>query len=228
MNFVNAEVCKIAVNTFVTTKISYANMLAELCDHLEGADVDVDLGRARSRHAASARNISTAALPTAGPASRATTRRLRLSARSLGVPLRYRRGDRQINDHQVQRLFGAVAAERRAGARVAVLGLSYKPHTGGGEESGHGARAAAAGRGIPGRRRGSALGRGGGAVLGETVEVAETSSRRWPRPMSAVITTPWPAIRDLAHRRLRQPVGPMPVVDPWGLLKDTPSPSSHT
>ena len=28
MNFVNAELTKISVNTFVTTKISYANMLA--------------------------------------------------------------------------------------------------------------------------------------------------------------------------------------------------------
>ena len=41
MSFVNAELTKIAVNTFVTTKISYANMLAGLCDRLPGADVDV-------------------------------------------------------------------------------------------------------------------------------------------------------------------------------------------
>ena len=41
MNWVNAELTKISVNTFVTTKISYANMLAELCEKLPGADVDV-------------------------------------------------------------------------------------------------------------------------------------------------------------------------------------------
>ena len=41
MSLVNAELTKIAVNTFVTTKISYANMLADLCDRLPGADVDV-------------------------------------------------------------------------------------------------------------------------------------------------------------------------------------------
>ena len=40
MNFVNAEITKIAVNTYTTTKISYANMLAELCGKLPGADVD--------------------------------------------------------------------------------------------------------------------------------------------------------------------------------------------
>jgi len=41
MNLVNAELCKISVNTFVTTKISYANMIADMCDHLPGADADV-------------------------------------------------------------------------------------------------------------------------------------------------------------------------------------------
>ena len=41
MNFVNAELTKISVNTFVTTKISYANMLADICDRLPEADVDV-------------------------------------------------------------------------------------------------------------------------------------------------------------------------------------------
>lgn len=41
MNHVNAELTKISINTYVTTKISYANMLSHVCDYLEGADVDV-------------------------------------------------------------------------------------------------------------------------------------------------------------------------------------------
>ena len=41
MNFVNAELTKISVNTYVTMKISFANMLGEICDRLEGADVAV-------------------------------------------------------------------------------------------------------------------------------------------------------------------------------------------
>jgi UDPglucose 6-dehydrogenase len=43
MTFVNAELCKIAVNTFITAKISYANVIAELCDYLPGADAEVVL-----------------------------------------------------------------------------------------------------------------------------------------------------------------------------------------
>ena len=34
MNFVNAELTKIPVNTYVTTKISFANMPGEFCDKL--------------------------------------------------------------------------------------------------------------------------------------------------------------------------------------------------
>ncbi|HLC34099.1 MAG TPA: nucleotide sugar dehydrogenase, partial [Anaerolineales bacterium] len=41
MNFVNAELSKLSVNTFVTTKITFANMLAHLCEQIPGAEVDV-------------------------------------------------------------------------------------------------------------------------------------------------------------------------------------------
>src|ERR1035437_470611 len=41
MSLENAELAKIAVNTFVTTKISYANMLAHICENVPGLDVSV-------------------------------------------------------------------------------------------------------------------------------------------------------------------------------------------
>ena len=40
MSLVDAELTKIAVNTYVTMKISYANTLADLCERLPGADVE--------------------------------------------------------------------------------------------------------------------------------------------------------------------------------------------
>ena len=41
MNCINAELTKLSLNTFVTTKISYANMLAGVCESLPDSDVDV-------------------------------------------------------------------------------------------------------------------------------------------------------------------------------------------
>src|SRR2546423_3712128 len=41
MNFINAEITKLAVNTCITPKISYANMIARLCERLPEADANV-------------------------------------------------------------------------------------------------------------------------------------------------------------------------------------------
>ncbi|MFW9784788.1 MAG: nucleotide sugar dehydrogenase [Candidatus Heimdallarchaeota archaeon] len=41
MNLINAEISKIALNAYITTKISFVNTLAELCEKLPNADVDV-------------------------------------------------------------------------------------------------------------------------------------------------------------------------------------------
>ncbi|MGC8651989.1 MAG: nucleotide sugar dehydrogenase [Candidatus Micrarchaeia archaeon] len=40
MSMLNAEITKIAYNSFMTTKVTFANMLAELCSRVPGADVD--------------------------------------------------------------------------------------------------------------------------------------------------------------------------------------------
>ena len=41
MNWVNAEIAKLSVNTFVTTKITTPTCWPSLCEKLPGADVDV-------------------------------------------------------------------------------------------------------------------------------------------------------------------------------------------
>uniref|UniRef100_A0A7S3YWX2 UDP-glucose 6-dehydrogenase n=1 Tax=Lotharella globosa TaxID=91324 RepID=A0A7S3YWX2_9EUKA len=38
MSTMSAEICKLSINCFVTTKISYANMIGDICDRTEGAD----------------------------------------------------------------------------------------------------------------------------------------------------------------------------------------------
>ena len=40
MSIINAELAKISVNTFVTMKITFANMLAAICEQLPGGDID--------------------------------------------------------------------------------------------------------------------------------------------------------------------------------------------
>jgi len=41
MSIENAELTKVALNTYVTAKITFANMLAEISSHVYGADIDI-------------------------------------------------------------------------------------------------------------------------------------------------------------------------------------------
>jgi UDPglucose 6-dehydrogenase len=144
-------------------------------------------------------------------------------ARSLGAPCEIAEATDRINDQQVHRLLGAVGAVARPGARVALLGLSYKLHTSVVEQS-----------------QGMALGRQllhegyrvvladplaaapAAGLLGPSVEVAPGFQEAIASADAAVITTPWPDITRVAPEAFARPTGPLPVIDPWGLLKGTP------
>ncbi|MEM5830901.1 MAG: hypothetical protein QXO40_01725 [Candidatus Aenigmatarchaeota archaeon] len=40
MSIVSAEITKIAINSYITTKISFANMLGNICEKIPGAEID--------------------------------------------------------------------------------------------------------------------------------------------------------------------------------------------
>lgn len=134
MNFVNAELTKISVNTYVTTKISYANMLADLCDRLPGADVDV-VTAAMGNDARIGRKYLKGAVAYGGPCFPRDNRAFGHLARTLGANAALAEATDRLNAHQNARLSGFVAGRIGTAARVAILGTSYKPGTGVTEES---------------------------------------------------------------------------------------------
>lgn len=134
MNWVNAEIAKIAVNTFVTTKISYANMLSELCEQLPGADVDIV-----SSAVGDDRRIGHAYLRGAtaygGPCFPRDNVALARAADDVGVDALLATATDAINSHQAGRLAEIVANRARVDDRIAILGVAYKPETGITDES---------------------------------------------------------------------------------------------
>jgi UDPglucose 6-dehydrogenase len=221
MNFVNAEICKIAVNTFVTTKISYANMLAELCERLEGADVDAISG-ALGADSRIGRKYLKGGVAYGGPCFPRDNKAFAALARSLGVRSDLAEATDRINDHQVQRLLGAVQATTPRGACVAVLGMAYKPDTPVAEQS-----------------QGVALARllaeegyrvviadplaleHARSLIDRPVEAAESFGDAVAAADAVVVTTPWPGIREVPPEQFARPAGRLPVIDPWGLLVGT-------
>ena len=124
MNFVNAELTKIAVNTYVTTKISYANMLADICDRLPGADVDAVTQAVGSDSRVGAKYLR-GAIGYGGPCFPRDNVAFASLARSLGARADLAEATDTMNRYQVERVLGAVQARLPAGGTVGVLGLSY-------------------------------------------------------------------------------------------------------
>jgi UDPglucose 6-dehydrogenase len=128
MNFVNAELTKISVNTYVTTKISYANMLADLCDRLPGADVDV-VTKALGADSRIGAKYLKGAMGYGGPCFPRDNVAFAALARKIGARADVAEATDRVNNHQVERVTGLVAKFAKAGTRIALLGLSYKPQT---------------------------------------------------------------------------------------------------
>jgi len=134
MSLENAELTKISVNTFVTTKITFANMLAEICEKLPGGDIDT-VTNALGLDSRIGRKYLTGAIGYGGPCFPRDNVALSFIARELGVEARLAETTDSMNRSVAQKIVKKLRPMIKDGATVAVLGLSYKPFSHVTEES---------------------------------------------------------------------------------------------
>ena len=218
MNFVNAEVAKIAVNTFVTTKISYANMLAELCERLPGGDVGIVTEAIGLDHRIG-RAYLQGALGYGGPCFPRDNIALAKSIRDAGAHADLPEATDRVNRRQVGRVVDRVLAFLPPGGHVGVLGLSYKPDTRVVEES-QGLEIARelAARGVAVTVHDPKALDAARVVLGEAVSYASTPTECLARCDVAVVATGWDAFRSLSDDDLPDDARLRAVVDCWRIL----------
>ena len=128
MTMVNAEIVKIAINTFVTTKISFANMLSEICDRLPNADVDVVTSAVGSDTRIGKKYLK-GALGYGGPCFPRDNVALTRLAFKLGAASDVPEATDATNKRQVQRIVNLVSNLGLNSKKISVLGMSYKPDT---------------------------------------------------------------------------------------------------
>jgi UDPglucose 6-dehydrogenase len=128
MNYVNAELSKLAVNTYVTTKIAYANMLAHICERLPGADVDV-VTEAIGHDTRIGVKYLKGAVGYGGPCFPRDNLAMGRLARDLGAQAALAETTDHENRAEARRLADLVKKHTRPGSKVGILGLSYKPDT---------------------------------------------------------------------------------------------------
>ena len=221
MSLENAELAKVSVNAYVTTKITFANMLADLCERIPGGDVDV-VCDALGQDARIGRKYLTGALGFGGPCFPRDNVALGFIARALGT-----RADLPETTDRVNRSLAATVLDRLGlsvarGTTVAVLGLAYKPASHVIEES-------------QGIFLAKALSRHGARVVAHDPLAASMAAHELKdqglvlnslpdclRQASVVIvTTPDPAYRALEAGDFTHERKPVTVVDCWRILAAT-------
>lgn len=218
MSLENAELAKIAVNSFVTMKISFANLMAELCEKLPGGDVDV-VSDALGMDRRIGRKYLTGGLGFGGPCFPRDNVALEFMGRMLGLDARLLRANHEYNRELAPRISEKILTLLPAGSTVAVLGLAYKPHTPVVEES-------------PGVAICRALADGGFRVIGhDPLAVGEAGgilryhavltsdlSEALESADAVVVTTPDPAYLQIQPSELPRRDKPLMILDPWRCL----------
>lgn len=215
MNLVNAEIAKISVNTFVTTKISYANMLADLCERLPGADVEV-VAEAVGSDSRVGRKYLRGAIGYGGPCFPRDNVAFATLAARVGAHADLARATDAINRYQIDRLQAAVTKRVPAGARVAVLGMTYKPYTNVLDES-QGLMLAKRLReaGYSVTIHDPVAGDAAARLIGADVKVATSPENALADADVAVIATPWPIYAELGRANLTRRTT---VIDCWRMV----------
>jgi UDPglucose 6-dehydrogenase len=134
MNWINAEITKLSVNTYITTKISYANMLARLCEKLPEADVNV-VTDALGLDTRIGSKYLKGAVSYGGPCFPRDNRALAALASRVGASSGLAEATDVFNRAQVKSLAEIVKSHRGDSDAIGILGLTYKPNTDVVEES---------------------------------------------------------------------------------------------
>jgi len=217
MNFVNAEITKLAVNTYVTTKISFANMLARISERLPGADVDV-ITSALGLDTRIGGKYLKGAISYGGPCFPRDSLAMAALARQVGTSPELAQSVDHFNRWQVEWLADFV--EQHSQGPIGVLGLTYKPGTDVVEEAvGLLLARELAQRGVAviaydptGEEKSARL-------LGGKVQFAPRAEECSAGADLVVVTTPWHEFASMPAERWARADTPRTIVDCWRLLK---------
>jgi UDPglucose 6-dehydrogenase len=128
-SFINAEIAKIAINSYITMKITFANLLAEICENTIGADVD-EVTRIIGRDSRIGSKYLKGGLGYGGPCFPRDNIAFARFAESVGVKAELPITIHRANLSQVRRVIKIIEQLKlNHDKKIGILGLSYKPDT---------------------------------------------------------------------------------------------------
>lgn len=127
-NFINAELAKITLNTFVTLKISFANLIGSLCEQHKGANADVVMSAIRESKQIVGKKLLSPALGYGGPCLPRDNTALRAFAK-FPEKIDLSKVVDAINHSVVDRVIDYIEKIYKEGDCIGILGLTYKTDT---------------------------------------------------------------------------------------------------
>lgn len=218
MNIVNSEITKISLNTYVTTKISFSNMLAELCEKIPGANIDVITDTLGCDQRIGHKYLK-GALGYAGPCFPRDNKALIYTAQRFGLNMPLARVTDEINDHQVSRVIDKVLRFLPENGKAAVLGLTYKPNTNYVDQS----QALDIAKTLVEKGVSVIVYDPEGMenakkVLGDKVVFAKSTKECISEADVIIIATQWPEFKDIQPKDLKKQNGEKVLIDCWRIL----------
>ena len=218
MSLENAELAKIAINSYITTKITFANMLADICERIPGGDVDV-VSDTLGLDKRIGRKYLTGALGYGGPCFPRDNVALGYLARVLGTQAELAETTDRANRSLAEKVAERLRPMVEGGTTVAVLGLAYKPFSHIVEES-------------QGIYLAKALSKAGARVVAFDPLAAETANMELrgqivildsitdclAQAEVVLVTTPDPAFEALTHADFDREKPQVTVFDFWRIL----------
>lgn len=123
----SAEIVKYASNAFLATKISFINMISELCETAGGSVREVAAGMGLDDRIGP--RFLHAGIGYGGSCFPKDVKALIALSKETGVPLPLVKATHDMNNRQRQRFFKKILGALPPNANVAIWGLSFKPKT---------------------------------------------------------------------------------------------------
>jgi UDPglucose 6-dehydrogenase len=128
MSITSAELAKISLNSYITTKISFTNQLRMIAEQYADTDIHAILSAIGSDSRIGKKYLS-AGLSYGGPCFPRDNRLVSYAAKQVGLSATLADAADSVNELTKQRLAEQALQCVKAGDSVAILGMSYRPGT---------------------------------------------------------------------------------------------------
>jgi len=125
MRFIDAEITKMAINSFLTMRISYINTLSEICEKIPEGNIDIIVDAIFSDYRLGSKIIG--GLGYGGTCFPRDNKAFTKFAKSINAQSILPINSDKVNDRQIRRVIDKVREEYVDG-NIGILGLTYKPN----------------------------------------------------------------------------------------------------